>query len=430
MNSDCEKMRDFIADMVTGTLSQENAEMLNRHISQCSDCRDYANELKKEDLLLNELFKDINSEMANRQQRVLNAIESCHLLKQKNTTSIWSIIMKSKIVKLAAAAVIIIAAFIALYPFTSGTPTFAQVIQPILNAQTAVFDIIIGDEAASGPVIHDMVMGSKIRRTLSNMPDVVSIIDLETGKILSLDSKKKEATYIDLKGLPSIPNYMEKLRNLIAKLQQVPEFKVEELGQQDIAGQRLIGFRAKHPKIEITIWADPVTALPVRIEQMEGQMKVICKNMQFDVPMEESLFSMDIPEGYTLQQTELDLLGSTEQDFIEGLRIQAEVLGDGQFPDSVAVEDFIKQAPEIDKKMEKLGLSKEEQNELGIKLSKHLLFIRFFKGEGQWHYAGKGVKLGDANTAIFWYQPKDSETYRVIYGDLSVKDVAPENLPK
>jgi hypothetical protein len=65
-----------------------------------------------------------------------------------------------------------------------------------------------------------------------------------------------------------------------------------------------------------------------------------------------------------------------------------------------------------------------------MKLGRHLLFIRFFKGEGRWHYAGKGVKLGDAQTVIFWYQPKGSQTYRVIYGDLSVKDVAPNDLPK
>jgi hypothetical protein len=338
--------------------------------------------------------------------------------------------MKSRITKLAAAAVIIVAAVIALQQFTAGTPTFAQVIQPILNAQTAILDIIVGEEEAGGPVIHDMVMGSRIRRTLSNAPDVVSIIDLESGKILVLTSPTKEAVYIDLKGLPSIPNYMERLRNVIAKLQEHPEFTVEELGRQEVAGQKVIGFLAKHPEAEITIWADAKTALPVRIEQNEGQMKVICKNIQFDVPMEKSLFSMDVPEGYKLQQMELDLQGSTEQDFIEGLRIRAEVLGAGQFPDSVAVEDYIKEAPTIGKKLGELGLSEKEQAALGMKLGRHLLFIRFFKGEGQWHYAGKGVKLGEAKRAIFWYRPKDSQTYRVIYGDLSVKDVAPENLPK
>jgi len=81
-------------------------------------------------------------------------------------------------------------------------------------------------------------------------------------------------------------------------------------------------------------------------------------------------------------------------------------------------------------KLEELGLSEEEQTELGLKLQNYLLFIRFFKGEGEWHYAGKDVKLGDAETPIFWYQPKDSETYRVIYGDLHVEDVASDNLPE
>jgi outer membrane lipoprotein-sorting protein len=343
---------------------------------------------------------------------------------------VWRTIMKSPITKLAAAAVIIAAAFIALYPFAGGTPTFGQVIMPILNAQTAIFDIVIGDEESSTPVIHDMVMGSRIRRTLSNTPGIVSIIDLESSKILVLTESTKEAVYIDLKGLPSIPNYMERLRNIITGLQKHPQFVVEELGQQEIAGQKLIGFRAKHPKVEITIWADPVTALPVRIEQVEGQMKVVCKNIQFDAPMEDALFSMDVPEGYTQQQTQLDLQSATEADFIEGLRIRAELFGDGQFPDSVSVEDFIKQAPTIGKKIEGLSLSEKEQIELGMKLQQHLLFIRFFKGEGNWHYAGKGVKLGEADKAIFWYQPKGSQTYRVIYGDLSVKDVTPEDLPK
>jgi hypothetical protein len=138
---------------------------------------------------------------------------------------------------------------------------------------------------------------------------------------------------------------------------------------------------------------------------------------------------MEVPEGYKLQQTELDLMGATEQDFIEGLRIRAQVLGDGLFPESVAVEDYLKEAPAIGKKIGELGLSEKEQGELGMKLAKHLLFIRFFKGEGKWQYEGRGVKLGDANTPIFWYRPKDSKTYRVIYGDLRVEDVTPENLP-
>jgi hypothetical protein len=123
-------------------------------------------------------------------------------------------------------------------------------------------------------------------------------------------------------------------------------------------------------------------------------------------------------------------MGATEEDFIEGLRILAQVLGDGTFPDSIAFEDFLKWAPEATQRAEELGLSEQEKTEMGLKMQQHLMFIRFFKGEGQWHYAGKGVKFGNADTAIFWYRPEGSETYRVVYGDLSVKDVPPEDLPK
>jgi hypothetical protein len=364
---------------------------------------------------------------------VMQALEKKEKQKSGATApNIWRTIMKSPITKLAAAAVIIVGVLTVMHfvGLSTTTVTFAEVIKPILNAQTAILDTIIGEEEAGTPVIHDMVRGSRIRRTLSNMEGIVAIIDLQEGRILQLTLEKKEAAYIDLKDWSSIPNYMERLRNVITGLQEHPEFAVEELGEQEIAGQRLIGFRAMHPKAEITIWADPETALPVRIESTGGQMKLITKNLKFDVPMDESLFSMDLPEGYTQQETELDLHGSTEEDFIEGLRIMAEVFGDGNFPESVALEDYLKQAPAVMKKCEELGLSEQEQTELGLKLQNYLLFIRFFKGEGQWHYAGQGVKLGDADTPIFWYRPEGSEIYRVIYGDLRVEDVSPENLPK
>jgi len=434
MNSDCNKIRDYIADFVSGTLTQEQAQVLEEHLQQCPACNGYAQALKQEDLLLTKLFDDISTDMKNRQQEILKAIDRSPPVNQSVNVSVWRTIMRSRITKLAAAAVVVVAAIVGIHqfgrPLVGGTVSFAQVIQPILNARSAMFDIVVGEERQDTPIIHDMIIGSRIRRTMSNVSGVVSIIDLESSKILVLTESSKEAVYIDFKGLPPIPNYIDRLRNLIAKLQEHPEFTVEELGQKEIAGQKLIGFRAKHPKAELTIWADPHTALPVRIETTEGQLNTICKNMQFDVPMDDSMFSMEVPEGYKQQQTQIDLQGSTEQDFIEGLRIRAELLGDGQYPDGVAVEDYIKQAPAIGKKIEEMKLAKEKETELGMNLSKHLLFIRFFKGEGNWQYAGKGVKLGDANKPIFWYRPKDSQTYRVIYGDLRVEDVAPENLPQ
>ena len=340
--------------------------------------------------------------------------------------------MNSRIGRLAAAAAVVIAVLLGLQLWSplGSNVTFAQAIQPILNANTAILDIIIGVEEEGTPVIHDMVTGSRIRRTLSNVPQVISVIDLEAGRILTLEESKREAAYIDLTGLPSIPNYLDKLKNVLIELQDSPHFVVEDLGVKEIDGREAVGFLAKHPKAEITLWADAHSGLPVRIEQVQGQLRVICRNLEFNVPLDDSLFSMEVPEGYKVQETKLDLLGSTEEDFIEGLRIRAEVFADGQFPDDVSVEAYIKQAGEMVKKFEALNLSDEEGGTIETAMQKHLLFLRFFKGQGKWYYRGQGVTLGASETAIFWYRPKGSETYRVIYGDLHVEDVAVENLPE
>ena len=64
-----------------------------------------------------------------------------------------------------------------------------------------------------------------------------------------------------------------------------------------------------------------------------------------------------------------------------------------------------------------------------MKMARGMVFVTSLPPDSNQNYAGENVKFGDAQTPIFWYQPAGSQTYRVIYGDLSVKDVAPEDLP-
>jgi len=219
-----------------------------------------------------------------------------------------------------------------------------------------------------------------------------------------------------LQNFPIHSNYLERLRNLVAELENDPKFTVEQLGQREVDGCQAIGFLAKSSRTEVEIWADSRTALPIRIERRQPNFKIIFKNIEFDVQMDEALFSTEIPEGYTQLQNQIDLTGSTEDD--------------GVFPEDVSVEYYLKNTLKLGKTIEALAKDDAQAMELGMKLGRHMAFLRFFKGEGKWHYAGNGVKLGDADTAIFWYRPEGSETDRVIYGDLSVKDVSAENLPR
>jgi len=339
------------------------------------------------------------------------------------------IIMKSRITKLAAAAVIIAAITIGINSFLgSGTSVaFADVIQPILEARTLIMDILIGPEGRQ-VVIHDEVMGSRIRRTVSNMQDADIIIDLEQMKVLTLSGKT--AIYVELDGLDKMPNYLKLLQDAVVRMQDKEEYQVENQGLQEIDGHDCIVFVAESDKDTITIWADPETALPVRIKQKTPNMQIVCNNLQFDVTLDESRFSMEVPDGYVVQQAGVDFKEGTEDAFIETLRIWAEIIENGQFPDSINLEDVVKVGPMLGLGLKRANLTQQESLEVATRFGQGIVFIRFFKGQGQWYYTGKGVKLGDSETPIFWYQPKDSQTWRVIYGDLKVEDVAPEDLPE
>ncbi len=108
------------------------------------------------------------------------------------------------------------------------------------------------------------------------------------------------------------------------------------------------------------------------------------------------------------------------------------------------IEELNKELEEIEKEPEKEPQRVEEKPRIGSKPVDNVLlwvqkqsavirgitFVQTLPASSNWFYAGKGVKLGDADRAIFWYRPQGSDAYRVVYGDLSIKVLSEENLPK
>ena len=58
-----------------------------------------------------------------------------------------------------------------------------------------------------------------------------------------------------------------------------------------------------------------------------------------------------------------------------------------------------------------------------------LRFIEEVKGIGSWHYAGKDVRFGEKDKTVCWWKLPGSETFRVVYGDLTIRDVPADKLP-
>lgn len=427
----CIECKENLVAFLEGLLAEDQKLAVTEHLKDCHSCQAELKQLTnlQERLVSNGKAAaqgDLENEVLNRIIREQNV-----RLKAADKASaglkLRRLIMKSSVTKMAVAAVIIVAVLLVLSPW-GNTVTFADVIKPILTARTLILDVIVGDEG-TGPVIHETIVDSRVRRVISNQQHIVNIFDTESATMLTLHTEGKTAVYSDIQGQlqENTQNYLVFLLKFIPDLKNNPGFKAKELGEKVIDGKKVVGFATN----ELTVWADAETALPVRIEIESPQMSAVFTNFKFNVPVEElePLVSMDVPDGYTQVESKkgFDMGTSEEKDLIECLRFWAEVLLDGNFPEVIGMEEMMKLTPQVEAKLAEMKLSDEEGVQKGMTLGKGMLFHMGLKDK---HYAGAGVKLGEADKAIFWYRPDGSQTYRVIYGDLTVKDVSPENLPK
>jgi hypothetical protein len=118
-----------------------------------------------------------------------------------------------------------------------------------------------------------------------------------------------------------------------------------------------------------------------------------------------------------------------EQALTEALRFWAE-MSDGAFPADINM--LMDSQPKLIKKFHKDGPA-EQEYAAALKAANVVLHGLFFaqtlKSLDNWHYAGDGVMLGQADKMLCWWKNEDGHTWRVIYGDLSARDVPTELAP-
>ncbi len=219
----------------------------------------------------------------------------------------------------------------------------------------------------------------------------------------------------------------ERLRALPARADKV-------LGHREIDGRTLDGFEVREDDATTTVWIDPKTGQLVRAElAFAGTpgMNVILSDFQFDVPLPESFFALEPPEGYIPVQVGADISQLAERDFIEHLRLWSNWTVDASFPPTVSGPDIARVAVQMAQEGKFVGpyapaYSAEQQPQI---MYRGMAFLSKLP-EGTWRYAGQNVSFGDPTVPIFWYQPAGSATWRIIYADMHVADVAPQDLPK
>jgi len=439
-----EKINELLAGFALAELSEQQSSEVKKHLDDCQQCR---SELKRLEAVL-ECAASMGELSADEQvcESAKQALLSALADEQKKQPTprpnirlefIWRIIMKSRISKMAAAAAIIIALLIGIHQLGGSTPAFAEVVQSLLNIQTATFKMSMEVEGVP-PQKFDCMYAEPVRmRQTNHEQGAIVISDFQQGKIVTLMPAQNKAMIVEMENVPEDEgkfNMFREIRKHLQEAQDTEDESVQFLGEKEIDGLTVIGYHVQKPGVDITVWADPQTKLPVEMTNTSGPTTYTMTDIVFDVELDESIFSLEIPEGYTIRTMQVDASKPTEKDLIEMFHIWAEHM-DGNLPsvlDMNATMEFVKYKQ---KKMKDKGQEPSEESVLELqktimRMGRGAVFVQQLPAESDWHYTGKDAKFGDAETAIFWYQPEDSETYRVIYGDLSVKDVASENLPE
>jgi hypothetical protein len=137
--------------------------------------------------------------------------------------------------------------------------------------------------------------GNRIRNEQPNDPmGTISIADFEKGVVMIIWPRRVTAVISPVYGSEELKQF-EAFR---AMLRNVSESSEKRLPDRKVDGRLVNEFLVRKDDRDYTVTVDPTTKLPIRIQIGEGKDRMVFTDFQFDVPVDESLFRMEAPEGY------------------------------------------------------------------------------------------------------------------------------------
>jgi hypothetical protein len=375
----------------------------------------------------------------------------------------------AKLAKFAVAAVVGIVAATALYyfiqTFVAPPAAFADVLEQISRASTVAYKETFHYADGHTVTTEKTIIDSGIsRRTLPN-GDVL-IYDFNVGKSLHLMPKSYKAVltyHVGRKHPKKLFNYLDWAINLH---QQSGRF----IGDEQIGGLDTSVFVIEAPFEQTTIWTDPATNLPVKVKidrlphsdksitppymelairdfggetnevasisitgaAIQEKLTIVMTDFVWNAEMDESLFALEPPAGYSLEEKHFNVSEAGEVSLIYALSFWAQ-MSDGRFPQEINdLGDPNKLKPLLLEKFDRDGDPQEELDlaiDTANEILKGLMFAQQQKVEGDWNYAADGVRLGEADKPLCWWKNRLTQNWRVIYGDLSIADTTDVPIP-
>ena len=365
--------------------------------------------------------------------------------------NIWRIIMKSRISKLAAAAVIIIAVFLGVSVFNqSSSVAWGEVLNKVERVNSFINRMKMTVQSSEGTNDAEMTFYRSTeygtRRDTYVKGELLSklYIPAEGNEGIELVPRTKQyvkAVFTD-----------EQIREIAEKndpREIVKEFmccdQYTKIGKKTIGDIEVEGIEVDNEKFGKTLfekgkgrlWVAVDTDLPVLIE-LEGtsaagavQISMTIEDFDWYPDLNAADFEPVIPPDYTLM-AEVDLSGNVEA-VIKGLRGFTKVT-EGKYPTNL---DLMTTAKEIKEALiasrQKQGISLDQQptkeemeNILSIQ-GACLFYGKLVKENKDVAYYGDTVTAQDIEKVLMRWKISDQK-YRVIFGDLSTLDVSYEEL--
>ena len=397
--------------------------------------------------------------------------------KQSKPNIVWFFIrekiMKSNITKFAAAAVVIIACSISLifWKSTGSGIALADVLTRIeqvtgytyqlniksMNAQqtsTRISNILVSNEYG---IKMTIVQADPNSQPKYNTGDEWYFLT-QSNSIVILSHKEKtydRFIYDDVK----LDFYKEQYNEPRAIIEQILSCEHKSLGQSVIDGITVEGFhttdltygggffgQAAPPedpkkseqliKLDIKLWVDLKTFLPVRLEQdivkKNGvQLHDVSYDFRWNIIINQDDFMPAIPEDYRAPAGDIIIKPSNEENTILGLKLFADTTG--KYPENLDYKAFKKEYKRLfppDPNSYK-DLSDEERTKKTNEGLSHaapaFLYKKLVGEKREPAYYGETVKPGDSSKVLLRWKLDDYQ-YRVVFGDLSAKTVTSEEL--
>ena len=409
-------------------------------------------------------------------QRILaDALKHLDKLKRNKLApdqpNIWRTIMKSRISKLAAAAVVMIACVIglSLWRTTGSGIALADVLTRIEQVTSYRYQVSsTNTKQQMNGIRTSTVLVSKehgLKRIITKVdPNEVKstrgkyavgdewYILLQSNSIVILSHEKKTYDRFIYDGV-KLDFYKEEYNDPRTIIKQILSCEHKSLGQSDIDGITVEGFqttdlaygggffgqadrKGEPEKVDVKLWVDVDTFLPVRLQQdiitKKGKRKYdVSHDFRWNVIVNPDDFEPHIPEDYRSPVGDIVIRPFNEENAIKGFRLWVDLIGD--YPvilEMGAFREEVKRRIVSDPNSYK-ELSDEERtmetNE-GLSIAAPAFFYKTLVGENKDPaYYGETVGPEDADKVLLRWKQDDGQ-YRVIFGDLRAKTITAEEL--